>query len=272
MARAASLVLPLVALVFAAPPALAVDLARIDRRVGKEPRYQSKPKYCLLALGPEAKHRAWLVLDGQTLYVDRSGTGDLTRPDCRVARKAEPGVESLFEAGDLTVGGQRYAGLQVRVLSAKNNVGEAQAQMPMFRDFLAAQPDGKLHLVSIEVPLARPLRDVRDGSLLKVTRHFAGEYDAAGILQFADRPERAPVIHLGGAWTLWPDGQQQLVRGRSEDLTLKLGTPGHGPGTFACICYDFLIPASARPHVRIEYPAPPGKKAIVRSHALEDRC
>ncbi len=60
-------------------PAQALDLARLDRTIAKEPAYQSKqPRYCLLVFGSEAKTRVWLVLDGDTLYVDRNGNGDLT--------------------------------------------------------------------------------------------------------------------------------------------------------------------------------------------------
>src|SRR5687767_13811826 len=59
----------------AAPP----DLTGIRRAVDKEPAYESKaPRYCLLAIGPEAGFRVWLVLDGELLYVDRNGNGDLT--------------------------------------------------------------------------------------------------------------------------------------------------------------------------------------------------
>ena len=55
------------------------DLAKIDRTIRKEPAYQTKsPRYCLLVFGPEAKTRVWLVLDGDLLYVDRDGDGDLT--------------------------------------------------------------------------------------------------------------------------------------------------------------------------------------------------
>ena len=47
---------------------VAADLTNIDRRIAKEPVYQSKsPKYCLLVFGAEAKTRAWLILDGDTL-------------------------------------------------------------------------------------------------------------------------------------------------------------------------------------------------------------
>jgi hypothetical protein len=146
--------------------------------------------------------------------------------------------------------------------------------MPMVKEFLTRQPDGPLYSVSVDVPFERPFPDLRgDRPPLTGTRHFAGEYDAHGILQLAARPEQAPVIHFGGPWTVWPDGQQKLVRGRSEDLTLRVGTPGYGPGTFACICYDNLIPASGKPHLRVEYPAPPaGETPRPPSYILEDRC
>src|SRR5262245_37619303 len=52
--------------------------AQIDRTLAKQPAYRSTPEYCLLVLGPAAKTRVWLVRDGDTLYVDRNGNGDLT--------------------------------------------------------------------------------------------------------------------------------------------------------------------------------------------------
>jgi hypothetical protein len=55
----------------------AVDLTTIDRSIRKGPAYQSKaPQYCLLAFGPQARTRVWLVLDGDALYLDRNGNGD----------------------------------------------------------------------------------------------------------------------------------------------------------------------------------------------------
>lgn len=272
MARITALLLPLFALLSWPPPATYADLSKIDRSIGKEPKYQSKPAYCLLVFGPEAKHRVWLVLDGDTLFVDRHGTGDLTQPECRVKEKTEPYRERFYEASDLTLGGVTYTDLRVDIQSAKAGIGEAYQQMPMFREFLATQPNGKLYTVSIEVPFAKPFVDLRDGSPLKKTRHFAAQYDATGILQFAARREDAPIIHFGGPWTLWPEGQQKLVRGRNEDLVLQLGTPGHGPGTFACICHDFLVPEAAKPQLRIEYPTSSKEKSLVRNYVLEDRC
>jgi hypothetical protein len=71
-------------LLFSPSLALAADLSKIDRTIKKEPKYKGKPKYCLSVFGPEAKTCVWLVLDGDVLYVDRNGNGDLTEEDERV--------------------------------------------------------------------------------------------------------------------------------------------------------------------------------------------
>jgi len=34
--------------------------------------------------GPQRKHRVWLVLDGDMLYVDKNGNGDLTEEGKRI--------------------------------------------------------------------------------------------------------------------------------------------------------------------------------------------
>src|SRR5262249_30707918 len=60
-----------------------------DRTIAREPAYASKaPKYCLLVYGPEERARVWLVLDGDILYVDRNGNGDLTEEGNRFVGKA----------------------------------------------------------------------------------------------------------------------------------------------------------------------------------------
>jgi hypothetical protein len=71
-------------------PATAVDYDKIERNIVKEPAYRTgKPKYALLLFGPEARLRVWVVLDGETLYIDRNGDGDLTGKDERFAKEAE---------------------------------------------------------------------------------------------------------------------------------------------------------------------------------------
>src|SRR5262245_42595896 len=52
-----------------------------ERRPAKEPRYRSgQPTYGLLAFGAGDGFRVWVVQDGDKLYVDQNGTGDLTEP------------------------------------------------------------------------------------------------------------------------------------------------------------------------------------------------
>src|SRR5262249_4035052 len=87
-------------LAFSAPPAAAADLAKIDRTIAREPAYKGKPKYCLLVLGPEAKTRIWLVMDDNSLYVDRNGDGDLTATGDRATFNEPYG---RWESGDIRV-------------------------------------------------------------------------------------------------------------------------------------------------------------------------
>ena len=75
-----SMIPALLGISFLATAAGAGDLTKVDRTIAKEPAYQNLPKYCLLVFGPKASLRVWLVQDGNTLYIDRNGNGDLTQP------------------------------------------------------------------------------------------------------------------------------------------------------------------------------------------------
>src|SRR5712671_6360086 len=84
----------------------ASNLSKIDRTIAKEPKYTGKPKYCLLVFGAQAKHRVWIVQDGDTLYVDRNGNGDLTEAGEKVSAKKDERTadgEYTFKAGDVMV-------------------------------------------------------------------------------------------------------------------------------------------------------------------------
>src|SRR5262245_38622396 len=102
-------------------PASAVDLSKIDRRIAKEPAYQTKtPKCCLLVFGPDAKHRVWLVMDGDTLYVDKNGNGDLTdegerfqAPAFQESSHPAHARERSITVGDVTIAGLAHTDLTV---------------------------------------------------------------------------------------------------------------------------------------------------------------
>src|SRR5712692_6505008 len=100
------------AVLLLAPLARAADLAKVERKIAKEPAYQTKtPRYCLLVFGLDAKTRVWLVLDGDVLYVDRNGNGDLNEEnekivlgDCREFPGAKECRLSSFPAVDKLLG------------------------------------------------------------------------------------------------------------------------------------------------------------------------
>ena len=72
----------------------------------------------MLVFGLDAKTRIWLVQDGDTLYVDKSGKGELTGDDNRVKLKEQDGSHRSFDVGDLTIDGLTRTGLSVTQMKA----------------------------------------------------------------------------------------------------------------------------------------------------------
>src|SRR5262249_6797369 len=185
----------------------ATDLTRIDRTIAKEPAYKSRPRYCLLVFGPEAKTRVWLVVDGDVLYVDRNGNGDLTE---KGERCLATGSETrLWEAGDIIEldGKRKHTGLTVRE-------GADGMMVRIWADGRWWQRAG--------------------GRWTFVRDHWPDVVaKGRGRLEFAPHAQEAPIIHFHGPLTvdlLWPHA---LQRGEEADFLAVVGTFGLGPGTFA---------------------------------------
>jgi len=249
-------------------PLSAADLAKIDRSIGKEPAYKGKPKYCLLVFGPEAKTRVWLVQDGDTLYVDRNGNGDLTEEGEKVAAKKEEDAREggfSFEAGDLCDGKLTHKNLQVYVRKL-DGFAERSEQI---KEYLARNPEARGYTLGMDIEMpgwkGRGLGErVEQATLLS---------DNNGFLKFADRPHDAPVVHFGGPWQILLFGQQKLTVGRETDLTLGVGTPGVGPGTTVWVGYEGVIPEKVYPQVEITYPPKSaGENPVKEQYELKDRC
>jgi hypothetical protein len=80
-----------------------VDLSAIPRTIDESPDIQhDAPGYCLLVFGERAQTRAWLVVDGQSVYIDRNANGDLTEAGERIA--LTPGFIDLGEVQDSETG------------------------------------------------------------------------------------------------------------------------------------------------------------------------
>ncbi len=243
-----------------------VDLAKIERKIAKEPAYQSKPKYCLLVLGPEARTRVWLVQDGDTLYVDRNGNGDLTEPDEKVMaeKRKDPDPDDRnysFAAGELHEGGKRHLNLSVLIGDLNRALAEAKA-------VLERDPKAKDYRVGLEVERPGHQGLGAGGRLVQ----GAGS-DAHGLLQFADRPQDAPIIHFGGPWTMGLWRPTTLWLDRANNMDLIFGTPGLGAGGFAYVGYEGVVPDHLAPSVEIAFPPrDPGGKPVIASYDSTDRC
>ncbi|HMC65115.1 MAG TPA: hypothetical protein VKI65_09250 [Gemmataceae bacterium] len=229
----------LLLLTLAGPAGAAVDLSKIDRTVPKEPAYQSKsPRYCLLVFGPEALTRVWLVLDGDRLYVDRNGDGDLTQEDEHVAvsyTKDNEGQSAQIEVGKIA----------------------AKAGVPP----------------NTQLTLSWSSRRTRIYCEAEGRPWQRAGLDASGELQFSSQAKTAPIVHFYGPLSLSPDEPYTLERGgKATEFYLLVGTPGLGKGTFACMGYQD-VPKDLHPVAEITFPAKnAGAAPIAAKVVFDKRC
>jgi hypothetical protein len=225
-------------------PALthAVDPPQIERTIRKEPVYKTKtPRYCLLALGPKAESRVWIVLDGDAYYIDRKGNGDLTGPTDR----GVPIEHKTKETGD---------------------DGQVFFKSPLFEEEVMDRGRRRRFDVSFEYSA-----DYREAACNVVVRE--GKLPRICFAVLADRPQQAEVLYLDGPLSLLledVDGPP-LVRGKEpKDLCVCVGT--FGPKSSALV-QNKAVPADAHPVAQIEFPSKrPGGKPISVKVILNRRC
>ena len=184
-------------------PARGSDLTKIDRTIAKEPAYQTKtPKYGLLVFGPEAKSRAWVVLDGDVLYVDRNCNGDLTEE------------------------GERLVINNPKRNDKKNAVDS--------KSVVITDREGVKHQLTFRLTRTGVGLVTRDHGSQYVGSTYRDD------MMFADRPQDAPIVHLNGPLTLLlVDPPQRWAPGETVELVALFGTPGLGKGTFAYMIQGF---------------------------------
>lgn len=240
------------------------DLDQIDRVLRKEPAYQSKaPKYALLVLGPEARKRIWLVLDGTTLYVDRNGNGDLTEAgETILGKKSDQaglgeGVYT-FAVGELRDGERRHRNVTLIAtgLSSTSKTKTAASNSPRSLSFRIR--------MEAEIPGFEGV--TKDGHVLQLG-------GSSGSLQFADRPREAPILHFAGPLTVIVDSQATFRVNREMELYLALGTPGRGQGTFVSTAYEGVVPPAVHPRAEIAFPPQKaGEPPVKAIYELKGRC
>jgi hypothetical protein len=267
--------LVLMCLAIGSTSAFAADLSKVDRRIAKEPAYQSKgPKYGLLVFGSKASDRVWLVLDGDTLHVDRNGNGDLTEPGEKVAadKTRDPDEYGYsFEVGDLSAGGKIHKGLSIQFFRLSLLVANPTlAKFAPLHAALKADPKATAVSLSIDVESGRLKGGGANGRL----SYRAGFFAVNGLLQFQNRPTEAPIIHFDGPTQITFFGPPPRLRiGRQEDVVLMIGTPGRGPGTFATLAYEDTVPKQAHPQIEVAWPAgKPDNPPVRERYELKERC
>jgi hypothetical protein len=133
---------------------------------------RSKPLYAQVVFGPEARLRVWFILDGYTLYLDRSG-GDMPRRAERL-----PGPTGPSQLRDCKIH--------------------------------LADPDGRTRYIITKVSPIYTRQAVQRGEqqelYLDVTITGPVGYLQSGSVRMADRPELAGIGHLHGPLTVapWP--------------------------------------------------------------------
>ena len=95
-----------------------IDFAKVERKIGKQPKYVAEPLYALFIFDRAGKSRVWVVLDKSeadleyydVLYFDKNGNGDLTDDGERFTGKYNPagepaGIALLIRVGEFKVPG-----------------------------------------------------------------------------------------------------------------------------------------------------------------------
>ncbi|MBN1909035.1 MAG: hypothetical protein JW818_04790 [Pirellulales bacterium] len=228
----------------------AVDLESLDRSIRKEPVYVSgEPRYCLLAFGAEADVHVWLVLDGNVLYVDRNGNGDLTEPGER------------FEPTRVYRNLPDWPDMKLKRLFFLPN--PTKKKPPVDEPFFSCVPESRVLIVEHFVPA-----DDNHNKLAEHYRKCPHRVDVAttqceqdSLLAFATRPENAPILHFDGPRQLrLRSSSVPLRRGETCMLSVDFLTPGLGASLRTPLCEGTV---AAHPVAEIEYPpCRPGDEPI----------
>ncbi len=265
--KLASIALAALALGWAAPPARSAELRKIDRTVGKEPRYAAQPRYALLVFGPEAKTRVWLVLDSQVLYVDRNGNGDLTEaneriePDPAAAKKSSG--EFVYDMG--AIAGARLQLRRPRRDPGDRDAGVTDEQHALLKGY---REDHKKH-------------GWESASLVRISEDGI---QVQNPVVFCQKPKDAQVSHLNGPLTsivrsaALAGTVEPLKRGAEELFAVCIGTPGlatrnYGYAPIFSRLTTSEVPAGLHPLAKFEFPhRDPDKPAVKVEVALDRRC
>lgn len=215
-------------------------LLTVDRTLKKEPRYGDTPGYVMFAFGPDSTRRMWAVLDGQTLYIDKNGNGDLTEDGERVQPFLIPWEtpnpkSAFFQLPALDAAGGKHTDFYFSAI--RLGAGAAYAKIGL-------KVDGK-------------------------TMQFTGPED----LRLTETPAEARVLPFGSRVVTAQVSQTMPgtpEAGKAVDFRVRVGTPGVGAGSFVAFGSEDVM---ANPVAEFEFAAArPGDAPRRVTLPLTDRC
>lgn len=233
--------------------AIAADWKEIVRTIRKQSNYKGKPQYALLVFGREAKTRVWVVQDGETLYVDRNGDGDLTGEDERF---------TLTLSGDKNQYGTLHD-CNIEILDADKKTRYVLTSLSIRPEPNGAEGDSERHMMAnVDIKGQVSYRQYCDAKL-------------------AEKQDKAAIAHFHGPltigprtinWKLTPE-QSLLPLGDSPgEIFAVLGTMDAERGCWVVVRSQDL-PEHLHPAVEVEYPAKKARDApIKKRYQLEQRC
>jgi hypothetical protein len=222
-----------------------LDLSTIERHLNREPAFALTPRYCLLVFGADARDRVWLVEDGDKFYVDGNGNGDITE----AAEEFGPAETDEFD----TIEGGKVA----KYVTQKYDFGQLHlpgsehTEFTLTRVRIGSKP--AIHILSVNV-----------GGLLP---QYAGWRP-----MFAPSPEDASVVHFGASVIPQSLRYHSLsITETSQELHLRIGTPGIGANSFASVSEEAL-PDSVHPIAEIAWPTGGEGESVRTTVTLLHRC
>jgi hypothetical protein len=239
------------------------DLKGIDRTILKEPKYTSRPCYALLVFGPKAQKRVWLAVDGNVLYVDRNGNGDLSEPGERVPLDVEATKKMNVAPG-------AYKGMNVF------DIGEVQG-VRLRLDFWVRDESFIPHDDFYKRILKE--RAANDWENATLWRFAADGSKAQNPVILSRRPRDAQISHIGGPLTfrLRSVEGQSLKASSEATFDVVIGSAGAAARNSRLPVFSPLttteVPADVHPVAHFEFPHKTRGQAPIKLEAmLNKRC
>lgn len=220
---------------FADQPANTNRFSLIDRSIMREPKYEGTPKYCLLVVDRDFHSRVWMVEDGDRLFLDRNGNGDLTDDGGPMPLRTD------------AVG---ILGYSADAITTSEGVQHTKFNMCRWKD----GEDQNGYGLSLFLSGTRQV--------------YAGWFGTF----WAEKREYAPVVHLGGVFTPEPlRAQRILIQPGARRFDIGFINSGSQKGAETWLGTESL-PADLQPVLKIDWPTKDGAPSIQTSHPLPQRC